>query len=197
LDTGEKVLEFVTPFLKPDQFATKVVAICKWLSWYAQTCKLAWELNGPGNTFGDKVIALRYHNVYVDIDSLDFAKKRAKRPGWNPNKNGLLLDKYRSSLAKRGVINRSGLALEECREFIYTATGVEHKANRNRKIDPSGATLNHGDRVIADALFALLVGQYTGESTVLSKPRQDTSVWSEVWEDEPRGTVLYPGSRRC
>ena len=65
---------------------------------------------------------------------------------------------YRTALHKHRFINRSWKALEECRDFCYDSRSqVEHASFTDDK-DPSGARINHGDRVIADALCSKMVG---------------------------------------
>lgn len=161
--TGEKVAEYVTPFLRPEQLAPRILALC-WIfkDEIGEGARLAWEVPGPGIHFGKAIIEYGYRNVYYRINEIRIGKSVSDTPGWvanNDNKR-LLLEEYRAALVTRQFVNRSHEALEECLFFVHTSTGtVEHSEGQNRAkgeaqtaTDPSGASVNHGDRVIADAL---------------------------------------------
>lgn len=148
--TGEKIGEYVNPNIRPEAFAAHAVALCKWLN----NAFLIWETNGPGRTFGDKVLELGYRNIYWRRQEASLSRKQSDIPGWNPtkdNKNSLLSDYY-SALKTGRFINRSYEALRECRCYIHYGNGNIEHVQAVKTDDPSGARANHGDRVIADAL---------------------------------------------
>lgn len=152
--TGEKVLEYTDPFIEPSDFAYVAVALC-WAFKNAdgEGARLAWEMQGPGIKFGEKVIELGYRNVYYRTDEFSLSKTVSDRPGWvptRPNKRALL-DDYRARLALHQFTNRSWGALDECLSYVY-GTGGQVKHGKEDSEDPSGARENHGDHVIADAL---------------------------------------------
>jgi len=75
----------------------------------------------------------------------------------NTKERGAILGLYRRSLKDRTFIQRSSLANQECLEYIQkTSEEIIHSSAANN-IDPSGAGMSHGDRVIADALAAKCV----------------------------------------
>lgn len=151
----EKVLEFATPFMRPDQFAVKCVALCRWFANDAgDLVRFAWEMQGPGVPFGQKVTELGYRNVYLRTNEFSLMKKPQDMPGWmpTPQNKRALLEEYRAALANRTFINRSQDAIDECLNFVHMPNGsIEHAGTRDGE-DPTGARVNHGDRVIADAL---------------------------------------------
>jgi hypothetical protein len=153
--TKEKVLEFATPFLRPDQFAVKCVALCRWLqNEYGEGARFAWEAQGPGVPFGQKVVELGYRNVYLRTNEFSYSKRQQDTPGWmpTPQNKRTLLEEYRAALSTKAFINRSPEAVEECLNFVHMPNGsIEHSGTQDRE-DPTGARANHGDRVIADAL---------------------------------------------
>jgi hypothetical protein len=212
IDTGEKVLEYVTADLDPKAFAIAVVAICRWMSNPNMNVFLSWEVQGPGTTFGEKVIELGYSSVYIPPASESkFSKRPGETPGFKPtvgNKRSLLL-LYQTALANRDFLNHSGEALKECYQFMQTPKGPVNKRTLNKSPDPSGATENHGDRVIADALcYKMMVerggGNYSREKDkpkikpgmfewyVQEADRKEKS--SRELYGEPR-RELYPASR--
>lgn len=161
--TGEKVLEYVTPFIPPDRFATRVVAICKaFLSKSGGNTHLAWERLGPGDVFKDKVLELNYGNVYYHGTEADKNFSDRRKPGWPPNKanSAELLGEYQAGLRNRRYVNRSTAALREAENFVETDRGIQSsrfaKTKNRLKVgagdDQSGSRESHGDRVIMDAL---------------------------------------------
>lgn len=161
--TGEKVLEFVTPFIAPDRYATRVVALCNaFLSKSGANTILAWERGGPGEVFKDKVLELGYSNVYYHGTEAEKNFTQTRKPGWPPNKANLseLLGEYQAGLRTRRYINRSTLALKEAETFVETDRGIQSarfaKTKSRLKVgqgdDQTGSRESHGDRVIMDAL---------------------------------------------
>jgi hypothetical protein len=152
--TGERVGEYISPFIKPEAMAVIAVALC----WAFQSiegygAKLIWEKQGPGTPFGQKIMALNYRFVFHQTNEQSYAKKSTDNPGWSPTPDNKRNEfaAYRSALSTRRFINRSHAALEECLHYIHTAQGtIEHGGDGND--DPTGARVNHGDRVVADVL---------------------------------------------
>jgi hypothetical protein len=188
--TGEKVLEYATPFLRPDEFAVKCVAVCRWFQdEYGQGAKFAWETQGPGIALGKKVMEIGYGNVYLRTNELSYQRKQQDTPGWMPtttNKRALL-EEYRAALGERSILNRSQAALDECLNFVYMPNGsIEHSGTRDGE-DPTGARANHGDRVIADALawkLAKEVGKVAPRKTDLSDPPPLSLLWRRRFHEQ-------------
>lgn len=153
--TGEKVGEFTTARIDAKALAPVATALGRLLrDERGEEAKLCWEFPGPGLAFGATVMELGYRNVYYRTNELlPFARKPSDVPGWGSTGNNkrLLLEDYREALFSRKVVNRSKEAMEECLKFKYNQSGhVVHGSEDTN--DPTGALVNHGDRVIADAL---------------------------------------------
>jgi hypothetical protein len=101
-------------------------------------------------------------------------------PGWRPtpDQKRLLLDEYDNALRSHQFINRSEIALQECLPYRITPTGVEHPSDV-LKDDPTRARVNHGDRVIADAL-AWMLGKNLRKSARKEK-KEEIQVGSLAW----------------
>lgn len=158
--TGEKVGEFAVPNLRPDQLAVHAVALAKWFAGPSgRGAFMVWEAAGPGRIFGDVVVnELLYREVYLRSAEGRIGKRQSELLGWYPTRDTkiTLFGNYRKKLYEEQFINRSAEAMKEHREIIYTANGsLEH--SRSHGTDPSGARMNHGDRVTADALLALVM----------------------------------------
>ena len=181
ISTNEKVLEYANPYVRPEEFATRVVSIAKWLG----DAKIIWESNGPGRQFGSRIGDLRYWNVFLRRNEEKLSKKVSQIPGWPSTKEGklVLLGDYRDAIEKSQCINRSKVALEECLEYIFdSAGGVSHSREAN-KDDPTGAKDNHGDRVIADSLAWRLL---KSKKTDPERPRSKVPVGSLAWRNRLR-----------
>ena len=150
--TGEKVGELVSPNLRPDQLATYAVALGRWFCGSEEEALLIWEAPGPGRNYGDRILELKYKNIWYKKEA---SGKRSKIPGWWPTKDEkrALYSDYRTALSTNHFINRSIDALRECKEIIFASTGWITHSRSLRTVDPSGARENHGDRPTADALL--------------------------------------------
>lgn len=190
--TGEKIGEYVNPFILPDQIAYIAVALC-WLfkTHDGEGAQLLWEKAGPGAVFGMKVLELGYRNVY-HVSEATIARKRpyvAEYAGWcpTPELKRVLLEDYRAALQSRQFLNHSELALKEFFQFKYLRNGtVEHSGEESRD-EPSGARGNHGDRVIADALAWKLSKQcwaVTKKTEEKTAPVLSLAWRRELWERE-------------
>ncbi len=150
--TREKIGEIARTDLDPVSFANLAVATCR----YFNDAFLIWEMNGPGGTFGKTVVDQGYRNIYYRQDEQGLEHKISKGlvPGWYASRDNklLLFREYIRALNSGGFVNRSSLALKECREYRYLPTGGVGNARAYEIDDPSGARENHGDRPTADAL---------------------------------------------
>jgi hypothetical protein len=189
--TGERVGEYVTPYLRPEQLAGRAVAMCRLFgSEEGEGAAFAWEMQGPGVVFGKRVIELGYRNVYYRTNEHSLKKTVSDTPGWypTPDNRRTVLEEYRAALASRAFVNRSTEALEECLRFVHRRTGVVEHAEQEGGRDPSGARANHGDRVIADALAWKMA---RGEGRVAKKeetPQETpgTLAWRRALHEQKR-----------
>lgn len=152
--TGRKVLEFASAFTDPRVFGRMSAALCR--AYHAEDgspAKLAWEMQGPGLDFSEGVIQAGFTNFYFRTNEFDLQKKQSLTPGWYPSPTAKrkLMGDYRDALRTRQFENPSERALEETLAFEETREGVDCDTFPADG-DPSGATLCHGDRVVADAL---------------------------------------------
>lgn len=195
--SGEKVLEYATANTKPERFAMACVALC-WLlkDESGEPAKFAWEHAGPGLVFGEKVIESGYRNIYYREAHQTLAGgKVSDLPGWYPNNSTkrLLLDEYRAALEARWFLNRSHIALKECLDYRRNPQGhVEHPGDLANKDDPSGARVNHGDRVIGDALCWKMMDSL-GYRAEKKKEKVETKPGSLAWRRTLRHNQTIDG----
>jgi hypothetical protein len=153
-DTGEKVLEYADAAIDPRVFGRLCVALCRAFRQPDGTGALfAWEAQGPGEDLRAEVESLGYFRIYFRTNEFALNKKVSDTPGWYPspaNKRKVHGD-YRNALRTRQFSNPSERALEEALLFEELPQDVDCPSSPSRG-DPSGATVTHGDRVVADAL---------------------------------------------
>lgn len=148
--TGEKIAEFVSARVRPEELARVAVAMARWFN----EAFLVWEANGPGRQFGAQVLELGYRNIYYKQDEGKFPKKDSQVPGFYTTDatKRMLLTEYGLAVSRGHFVERSAEALKECAEIVYLDDGSIGHVKSSSAFDPSGAGDNHGDRVIASAL---------------------------------------------
>lgn len=184
--TGEKVAAYVNPNLSPEALAAVVAALGRlFCDGAGLPALVAWEASGGlGEAFAKKFLATGYRNVWYRETPMSYAgmRKSSDKPGWysTPSSKRVLLEEYRSALALRLFVNRCELSLKETLAFRYAGDSVEHPGELSPN-DPSGARVNHGDRVIADALAWMACQKLGADRT----PEQVMS------ESPPFGSLAY------
>lgn len=155
-DTGEKVGEWACARTEPREFAKMVVALCRWFKGKDNHgAFLIWESNGPGGSFGKAVWEFGYRRIfYRKTNEKGTRLKNSETPGWFNNREAseVLMADYGSALKSRSFINHSIEALDDCKLYVFHKDGTIGNAHKKNDVDPSAATVNHADRVVADAL---------------------------------------------
>lgn len=187
--TGEKVFEYARPDIEPTPLAALMVPVCRdlFVSVEGEPALLCWEIPGPGLMFGKRVIESGFRRVYYRTNENSLAKAVSDTPGWNnhPDPFLALITAYYDALRNADFVNRSEAALEETLAFRFMANGyIEHSGAANNK-EYSGARVNHGDRVVADALCFKMVKQLgvlaTGAAAAAAAPpRAGSLLWRRM-----------------
>lgn len=179
--TREKIGEFAVATQAPHDFVRSVVAVALWVGGASSThlpC-IAFEANGDtGIVFGKMLCdEFAYPHVYRDRDADRATATKTAKYGWhsNPAKKDALLGMYRRALAQGGIINHSIAALEEAAMYVYYAGGGVGPATL--EVENESAKKTHGDRVIADALALLAVG----EALAPVKRKIETPEYTAAW----------------
>ena len=190
IETQEKVLEYVNPFIRPEELAFLAVAIARWLG----NAFLIWEQNGPGRQFGSRVVELGYRNIYYRKNDESISGKVTDIPGWASTKETkqVLLGDYRSAIESGVCVNRSREALQECLEYIFAPNGSIAHSREDNKTDPSGAKSNHGDRVIADALAWKGINERARNP---QREKPEIPPGSLAWRRQQREAAMKPTNR--
>jgi len=180
LDTRRKVGEFVTSGTvwgelddlgEPIRFNDMVfsrwsVALARWLN---DAFVVHDAFGGAGRNFGMIMVEAGYLNLYYKKQEFNLSKKMTDTPGYfakgdaRTNLFGNYRDALRLALTEDvetgtplqgAFINPSKRALEECHQFRFTESGIEHVAALSRKTTETDARgSGHGDIVFADCLL--------------------------------------------
>lgn len=160
IETREKIAEFADANTSPSDFARIACAAALWTGGRNKPLMI-WENNGdPGFDFGNKIMhTYSYPHVYFARMVGTVAQKRGKRYGWRstPEAKAVALGLLRRAYAHGGFINHSLEALNEAATYIQFEGGgigpaqLVAESDANRK--------SHGDRVIADMLCVVGMGE--------------------------------------
>lgn len=193
-DSDERVGEYVSPHIYPEDLAPLVVMLCRMLvDGEGRPAELIWETQGPGRRFGIEVQKLGFNRIYYNDNSMGYFDHSEKKiPGWNAETKAkiLVLDFLQSCLRNGEFFNFSEPGLKELLKFIWAPDGkkVYHTGSVN-KDDPSGAGENHGDRGMADALACWLAKDYRNKIAKDVKPEGPAVYsyeWRKLWANEQR-----------
>jgi hypothetical protein len=156
-DSGLVVAEYADPNIEPREFAEFCAALGRLCCTAdGRPALMCWEKQGAGSKFYERLGDVGYENCYYEQNRnpLSYKMERSSEPGWNPTQQGIvgLLADFQRGLATGEVVSLSELTLDETLNFRWTQQGTVENANQRSVNDPSGARLNHADRVIAAAL---------------------------------------------
>lgn len=160
--TGEKVGQFRSASFGEIELAPLAVAIARcFCDEYENPAQMCWEIPGPGQKFGFKVLELGFRNIYYRTDeNKPYARPKAEIPGWLCNKETkrLLITEYYSALKTGRCTNQSESAVRELLLFRYEEDGyIYHSNEKNASLDPRDGRVNHADMAIADGQAWMLV----------------------------------------
>ncbi len=153
LNTMEQVGEWASNTIEPIPFADGCIALAKVFN----NAYMIWEHNGPGNSFGKRVVERKYNNVHYRTDDFQRTKSFSgvKKVGWvsGGGKKAMVMDQLRRSVIIGELTIRSSDVAKECNEYIIEpSTGKVRHILAGRSIDDPDQGEAHGDRVIAMAL---------------------------------------------
>jgi hypothetical protein len=174
LTTMEQVGEWASNTIEPIPFADGCIALAKLF----HDAYMIWEHNGPGNSFGKRVIERRYNNIHYRSDDFQRVKSSTgvKKVGWvsGSGKKTTLMDEFRRAVMTGELIVRSAEVAKEAAEYIVEPS--THKVRHilaGRSIDDPDQGEAHGDRVIAIALALVGAKERPVSSAQLQKAVQE------------------------
>lgn len=178
ITTKQQVLEFTSKIIKPNDFADKAIAVCKWF----HDAFLAWEHGGPGTAFTTTVIDRGYGNIF-ERTTLDKAtRKSTKKVGFvnrGDAREKMFADLYRYVRSGELAV-RSKVLGDEFTQYIRDEKGSIHHVS----IQSNDST--HGDRVIALGVAV----QAMKERPLAKSARSEEKKWDGISEP-PHGTIAH------
>lgn len=155
-ETRMKIGELASATIPAYEFAKLVCAVAIWCGGRKRPLVI-WENNGdPGADFGHQFVQIyQYPNIFFDKTVGSSSQKRAKRYGWNSNrqKKAVGLGLLRRAYSRGQFINPSERALDEALMYVHYDNGGIGPALLQTESESARAT--HGDRVIADMLCVI------------------------------------------
>lgn len=157
--TGDKVLAYEDATIDQMDAGMLFAAILRMISDGQGVHPLvAWEIQYA--MLFNKFIRQKagYRPVWIkrDEDSLGRPRDAGNKAGINSTKPAQLkfMDEYRKALYDQRITNWDEGALDETLFFVYSGSGVEYRGRNSGKVKSaeSGASVHHGDIVVADAL---------------------------------------------
>ncbi|HEX9659672.1 MAG TPA: hypothetical protein VGA18_05195, partial [Rhodothermales bacterium] len=117
-DTRQKIAEWADPTILPEQFAYQAAAIFRW---FGEDVFVVPETCGPGIPFIHTLNDVWGGNIHMrtNIERIDEPVQMSMGFHANPNTIYNLMVQYRRALSDGSFINRSHIALEECRHYVY------------------------------------------------------------------------------
>lgn len=151
--TNMVVAKFWDSFTSPEDLAEIVAFAGLWFGG-RKLPLVIFEKNGPGLTFGKKLIhKLKYPAIYYQEIVDQKSRDKTKKWGWHSSdsKKEILLGEYRDSIKLNRIINPCKESLDEALEYTYDDKGRIEPGHMGS--EEGGGSALHGDHVIADALL--------------------------------------------
>jgi len=178
--TKEKVMEYRSNGITPEDFALLAVAVYRWFTTDVGAPFMAWDQGGPGGPFGTKVLQ---HggglDVYYHKPRDEANPKPGRRPGVPSNrliKKELFTD-YREAIFHGGLISPSSESYRQAEQFVYDGKGgVVHQASRTTD-NMADTGDQHGDVTTSEVILV---------RAMLDRPEP-----MPVYQEPEYGTLAY------
>jgi len=177
--TKEKVAEYRSNGITPEDFAMLCVAVYRWFTTDMGAPFMAWDIGGPGGPFGTKI--LQHDNIdvfyYKARDEKD--PRAGRRPGVPSNKSikKELFTDYRDAIFHGGFFTPSAESYHQAEQFVYDGKGgVVHQISKttNNMADTGD---QHGDVTTSEVILV---------RAMIERPDP-----MPVWSDPEIGTLAY------
>jgi hypothetical protein len=177
VETREKVGEWTDANTPPYDLARIAAALALWVGGARKNGRpfTIWEANGPGWDFGRQFVKVYgYPFYYMDSIAGQVGEKKTRKYGWHSTreKKEEALGMLRRAYAHGGFLNHSAQALDEALTYIYYDGGGIGPAALQKESD--AARKIHGDRVIADMLALVGLGDSPIPSSKETEPPVDS-----------------------
>jgi len=174
--TKEKVMEYRSNGITPEDFSRLCVAVYRWFSTDMGASFMAWDQAGPGGPFGTKVLEHGEIDVlyYKSRDEQD--PKPGRRPGI-PSNRGIkkeLFTDYRDALFHGEFFTPSAEAYQQAEQFVHDGRGgVVHQVSRTTD-NMADAGDQHGDVTTSEVILVRAMRERPEPMPVWREPEPGT-----------------------
>jgi len=159
--TKEKVFEYRTNGLTPEDFAKACRAIALFFNTDVGSSFVGWDAGGPGGPFGTKMMAEGDLDIYYWKSRSERNAKRKNKPGVPSNrqiKNDIMTE-YRSQMYSEGFVTHSKEAYDQCAQFVHDGSGGITHIRSTTTEDKSEKGEQHGDVATSEAILVWIMGE--------------------------------------
>ncbi len=153
--TKEKVMEYRSNGITPEDFAMLSVAVYRWFTTDVGAPFMAWDQGGPGGPFGTKVLSHGDLDVYYHKPRDERNPKPGRRPGIPSNrhiKKELFTD-YREALFHGGFFTPSTESYRQAEQFVFDGRGgVIHQVSKTTD-NMADTGDQHGDVTTSEVIL--------------------------------------------
>jgi hypothetical protein len=174
--TKEKVFEYRSNGITPEDFARLVVAVYRWFSTKEGAPYLAWDQGGPGGPFGTKVMEYPEIDVFYHKKKDERGAKPGRRPGMPSNKEikKALFSHYRDELFYGEFITHSIESYNQAQQFVHDGHGgIVHQASQSAE-EKSDAGVQHGDVTTSEVILVWAMRDRPEPMPIVREPEMGT-----------------------
>jgi hypothetical protein len=174
--TKEKILEYRSNGITPEDFARMCVAVYRWFTTDLGAAFMAWDLGGPGGPFGTKILEHGEIDVYYHKARDERDPKPGKRPGVPSNRNikKELFTDYREALFYGGFITPSIESYNQAEQFVHDGRGgIVHQISQTTD-NKSDTGDQHGDVTTSEVILVRAMRERPEPMPVLREPEPGT-----------------------
>jgi len=153
--TKEKVAEYRSNGITPEDFAMVCVAVYRWFTTDSGYPFMAWDKGGPGGPFGTKILEHGDMDVYYYKARDERDPKPGRSPGVPSNRaiKLELFSDYREALFNGGLYTPSVESYQQAEQFVHDGKGgVVHQKSKTTE-DMADIGEQHGDVTTSEVIL--------------------------------------------
>lgn len=177
--TKEKVAEYRSNGITPEDFSRLSVAMYRWFSTDMGAPFMAWDMGGAGGPFGTKIMEHGEIDVFYYKSRDEVDPRPGRRPGVPSNraiKKELFTD-YRDALFRGGFFTPSAESYQQAEQFVHDGKGgITHQVSSS-----TDSSADSGDQH----------GDVTTSEVILVRAMLDRNEPMPIYREPEQGTLAY------
>lgn len=189
--TKEKIFEYRSNGITPEDFARMCVAIYRWFTTIHGAPFMAWDQGGPGGPFGTKVMEYPEIDVYYHKSRDEKNPKPGRKPGAPSNREikKTLFSNYRDELFHGEFISHSIEAYNQAQQFVHDGNGgIIHQASQNAD-EKSDTGAQHGDVTTSEVIAVWAMKERPEPMPVARDPEPGTLAYRIMQREKAYNTA--------